>query len=69
MEKNNLIRELQKIEDVLEVASKHFKAESEMNAALHMSATVRITPLGTAVINAKEDLAILISHISTEEES
>lgn len=60
VDKTNVIRELQKIADVLETAAKHFEAEAEMNAALHMSSTVRPAPLAMAVAGARDDAKRLI---------
>lgn len=48
----DLIREIEKINDVLFRAASYFANQSEMNAELHMSDKVRITPLGVAVENA-----------------
>lgn len=56
----NLVRELQKIADVVEQADRHFDAEAQMNAALHMSPIVRPAPLAIAVHNALFDLRCLI---------
>lgn len=48
----DLIRELEKALDVLRACARHFNAEAEMNAALHMSEAVRPNPLTAAVNTA-----------------
>lgn len=63
MDAENVIREVQKIADVLEVADRHFTHEAEMNAALHMSAVVRPTPLAQAVHNALVNAVYLIEQL------
>lgn len=67
MRRNDLIRELDKILDTIEGAEKHFRAEAEMNAALHMSDTVRPAPLSVAVGLAADNLTRLLSRLSEEE--
>lgn len=52
MEPEDVIREVQKILDVLEVVDRHFTHEAEMNAALHMASVVRPAPLAAAVKTA-----------------
>lgn len=49
---DDLIRELEKALDVLRVCDRHFSAEAEMNAALHMTENVRPNPLAAAVSTA-----------------
>jgi len=54
------IRELEKIQDVLLACDRHFAAEAQMNAALHMSSTVRPAPLAAATAGAVESIRLLI---------
>lgn len=63
----DLTRELSKIADVFEVVDRHFNAEAEMNAALHMSPIVRPAPLAIAVHAAVFDLSRLIGEIGEME--
>jgi hypothetical protein len=56
----NTKRELQKVLDVLEVVDRHFGHEAEMNAALHMAASVRPAPLSVAVAGACGALRTII---------
>jgi len=56
----DLQRELEKIRDVVEKVDQHFTHEAAMNAALHMSETIRPAPLAMAVSSAKADLDRLI---------
>jgi len=49
MSNTDIIRELEKTLDVLRACDRHFTAEAEMNAALHMATTVRPAPLASAV--------------------
>lgn len=65
MTPSDVRRELEKIADTLDVASQHFRAESEMNAALHMNPTVRPAPLAVAVAAARDDIHRLIENIAT----
>jgi hypothetical protein len=64
MDAADLARELGKILDVLAAVGQHLDAKDEMNAALHMSGTVRATPLAAAVGGATADLADLIRRVS-----
>lgn len=66
MNKDNLIRELQKISDTLGAADRHFSAEGQMNAALHMSETVRPAPLAAAVATALGSAEQLIADLQAE---
>ena len=61
----NLVRELTKICDTIMVVNKHFQAEAEMNAALHMAANIRPAPLAAAVQTSYEDLVRLINSVQT----
>jgi hypothetical protein len=56
----NLKRELQKVLDVLDVASQHFEHEAKMNAALHMAPAVRPAPLAVAITGARDTLRQVI---------
>ena len=60
---DDLRRELEKIAEPLDLAVKHFRAEAEMNAALHMAATVRPAPLAVAIEGARDDLYRLIAEL------
>lgn len=62
----DLLRQLQKIADTMEVVEDHFSAEARMNAALHMATSVRPAPLAAAVITARDDLNALIGEIEDE---
>lgn len=57
----NLARELQKILDVVMKVDEHLSFKDNMNAALHMSDTVRPTPLASAVNSAAQILYDLIA--------
>lgn len=63
----DLIRQLEKILDTVETTNKHFQAEAEMNAALHMNPTVRPAPLAVAVATARDDLTQLIVDLTNKE--
>lgn len=56
---DDVIRELQKIGDVLVMVDAHLEAKDRMNAALHMSEHVRSTPLASAVAGALSSLRAL----------
>jgi hypothetical protein len=45
----NVVRELEKTLDLLRIVDRHFLAEADMNAALHMSTDVRPAPLAAAI--------------------
>jgi len=62
----DVVRELRKVADVLEKTHAHFNFKDEMNAALHMSDTVRPTPLASAVHSAWHDLMGLIDFLENE---
>lgn len=49
MDTANIIREIEKIKDALVWADRHFTAEAQMNAALHMAETVRPAPLASTI--------------------
>jgi len=57
------IRELEKALDILRACDRHFSAEAEMNAALHMAATVRPAPLAAAVALHIEELGQAIGRL------
>jgi hypothetical protein len=63
MNSTDVAREVEKIADVLAMADKHFRAEGEMNAALHMATSVRPAPLASAVHGAYEDAVQLVTTI------
>ena len=65
MSTDNLVRELQKIRDVLEKVDEHLTAKDRMNAALHMSENVRPTPLAGAVAVSLGSIDLLISEIGS----
>ena len=64
----DLQRELEKVGDALDWAVTHFKAEGEMNAALHMNSTVRPTPLAAAIESASADIERLVMELAGEPE-
>lgn len=57
---NDERRQVEKAIDVMRRARDHFDAEAKMNAALHMSDTVRPAPLAAAVAQAVIDLERLL---------
>lgn len=63
MENEDVIREVQKIYDVLNAVCVHLGAKDEMNAALHMSAEVRATPLTSAARTARANAVNLMSNL------
>ena len=67
MNRNDLIRELEKIGDVLNAANTHFQSEAMMNAALHMSGSVRPAPLASAVQVACTSLDVLVQDLMDHE--
>jgi hypothetical protein len=64
----DLRRQLEKIADPLDMAAKHFKAEAEMNAALHMAPNVRPAPLAVAIEGARDDLYRLIAELTEDDD-
>jgi hypothetical protein len=66
MQKTDLIREVEKIHDALIAADRHFMAEAQMNAALHLSTDVRPSPLAAKIAVARESAAVLVSRLDTE---
>lgn len=63
---DDLSRQLAKVRDAVTLADTHFRAEAEMNAALHMASEVRPAPLAMAIAAAKDDLTRLIEELSAE---
>jgi hypothetical protein len=57
-------RELEKIAEAVDAAVRHFRAEAVMNAALHLSPTVRPAPLAVAIEAASDDLHRLIEELA-----
>jgi hypothetical protein len=49
------LRELTKLIEALQAAERHFNAEAEMNAALHLSEKVLPNPLAAKVSSAVRD--------------
>lgn len=66
MNQDNLVRELQKVSDTLKAADRHFTAEAQMNAALHMAESVRPAPLAAAVSTALGSIEQLIVDVQAE---
>lgn len=57
------VRELEKALDVLEACERHFTAEAEMNAALHLADKVRPAPLAARVSTAVAEVARAIDRL------
>ncbi|XAO35205.1 hypothetical protein SEA_FRANCOB_5 [Streptomyces phage Francob] len=68
MEKADLIRELQKIFDVLDSVVDYLETQSEANAKLHMSEKVMYPPLTSAAGLANTNLSNLIMRLYDEYE-
>ncbi len=64
MANEDVVREVQKIYDVLTAVCVHLGAKDEMNAALHMSQEVRATPLTSAARTARANAANLMSNLA-----
>ena len=64
MNRSDLLRELQKLNDVLTAVGVHLDAKDAMNAALHMSTLIRPTPLAASVQSARAELANLMSRLA-----
>jgi hypothetical protein len=62
----DLARDLSKVFDVVEAADQHFRAEAQMNAALHMNPNVRPAPLAVAMAGARDDLDRIITELNEE---
>ena len=62
----DLRRELEKVSDAVDAAVKHFRAQAEADAALHMAAVVRPNPLTIVVETAADDLHRLIAELADE---
>ncbi|QIQ62893.1 hypothetical protein SEA_MOAB_5 [Streptomyces phage Moab] len=68
MEKADLIRELQKIFDVLDNVVDYLETQNEANAKLHMSDKVMYSPLTSAAGLANTNLSNLIMRLYDEYE-
>lgn len=66
---DDLRRELEKIADAVDAAARHFRAQAEADAALHMAATVRPNPLCVTVETAAADLHRLIEELAYREDT
>lgn len=62
--KADALRELEKIEDALSWAEKHFEKTSEANAALHCSPKVMYSPLAGKVSAALSSIELVRARIS-----
>lgn len=60
---DDMRRELEKISDAMDAAVRHFSAQAEADAALHMATVVRPNPLTVAVEAAAADLRRLIDEL------
>jgi hypothetical protein len=60
---DDMRRELEKITDAVDAAVRHFRAQAEADAALHMATVVRPNPLTVAVEAAAHDLHRLINEL------
>lgn len=69
MENADLIRELQKVSDVLGNVAEYLKAQNEANAKLHMSSNVMYSPLTSAAALSHRDLTWLIMRLYDEQET
>jgi len=54
-------RELEKITDALDAAHRHFQAQAEADAALHLASVVRPNPLASLVSVARDSAHILLA--------
>lgn len=66
MDNANLARELVKVNDVLRKVQAHLYHKDAMNANLHMSESVRATPLYSAVEGAVDNVNQLIEDARNE---
>ncbi len=66
MEKEDLIRELNKIHDVFDKVVEYLQTQSEANAHMHMSDKVMYPPLTAAAILATNNFDGLISRLESE---
>lgn len=62
----DLARELEKVLDTLGAVREHLVHKDQMNAALHMSRTVRLTPLAAAVSTSYQNLDELIKELRAD---
>jgi hypothetical protein len=51
---------------VIGAADRHFRAQGEADAALHMAQTVRFNPLAVSVAAAKDDIHRIIEELTDE---
>lgn len=63
----DLVRELTKVADAIDAADRHFVAQGEADAALHMAPTVRYNPLSSAIATARDDIHRIIAELGEEE--
>lgn len=66
MQNKDLIRELEKVLEVLSRVTDYMQKQSESNAALHMSDKVMYPPLTSAASLATENLQGLVSRLYDE---
>ncbi len=59
MNKDNINRELDKVEQALTFALEHLQRQSEANAALHMTTRVMYSPLASSVFSAIQSLEVI----------
>jgi hypothetical protein len=59
----DVLRELTKVETALAAAGEHLTKQNEANAALHMSGRVLYSPLTVAVVNARESVKKIRTHL------
>lgn len=62
---DDLRRELQKVSDGVDAAVRHFSAQAEADAALHMASIVRPNPLTVVVEAAADDLHRIIAELES----
>ena len=58
------LREIEKLLEVVTAANRHFVAEGEMNAALHLSETVLPNPLASKVGGAVRDGTVALERLT-----
>lgn len=68
MENKDLIRELEKLQEVFEDVTAYLELTSEANAKLHMSSKVMYPPLTSAAGLASGNLASLIIRLRIEQD-
>jgi len=67
MESSDVIRELQKVSDVLDSVVDYLETQNEANAKLHMSDKVMYSPLTSAAGIANRTLSDLIVRLYDED--